>query len=176
LFFRKKSDTPAPIKAILPVGTTFYFDETTKKWVNKNATASAEKEETLAPPPIIPAKATATAPMLVSNPSGMPPAPPTSAGSPMASYNTPIPLGAITGSSDLTRAPSKKKRSARSKYVDIINPNATATAYVQPMMVPVWNPNQEIQHIQPVANGSGRGLSVTSTGSSGKKNNIPLDD
>ncbi|KAI8905145.1 Sec23-binding domain of Sec16-domain-containing protein [Gorgonomyces haynaldii] len=87
-FFGKKED--AVPKAHLPSGSSFYFDKDLNRWVNKNASASAEPEQKAAPPPVTTSAPASTNPSRTASP--MPGQP--------------------------------KKKGARSRYVDIMNPDA----------------------------------------------------
>lgn len=80
----------------MPSGSAFYYDNELKKWVKNGETGAAVAVEKLAPPPL-------SKPMIT------------------AAH------AAAVGDKVLDTAPSKSgKRNARSKYVDVINPNATS--------------------------------------------------
>lgn len=109
---KNKDDTPGAKKAHLPSGSNFYYDEKLKKWVNKSSTGEIQKEKELAPPPVAGAISSHAAQKLASTPAGTP--------APTA-LNSRNPSPMLPSNNGLSRP--GKKRGARSKYVDTLNPN-----------------------------------------------------
>lgn len=116
--FGSKSETSAEAaaapKAHLPSGSSFYYDKDLKKWVNKVAGPSSGHEKVLEPPPIIAS-----------------PGPPASS-APAA--------GAHPGKISNRAVPSSSARSARSRYVDVMNPGVVSES--QPVATPFMQPKQ----------------------------------
>ena len=111
------SDTNGPIKAKLGQELNCYFDEATGKWVFPDA-PQTEEASPLPPPP-----QTKAPPPTQNNSaatSRQPSPAPSGAASPAPVSSTPKPtyIGALGGSSRSNR------RTARSKYVDVLNPTA----------------------------------------------------
>ena len=94
----------------MPSGSKFYYDKDFKKWVNKDAGASSEETKPLAPPPIV----TPSTSLTNKTPDISPPQPNVSSTHPT---NQPVNSVSAVG----------KRKNARSRYVDVINPNATAS-------------------------------------------------
>ncbi|KAJ1967622.1 hypothetical protein IWQ62_001741 [Dispira parvispora] len=138
---------PAAVKANLGEESSFYYDPVQKRWVNKNA---AEEEQTAAAPPPPPPSTSSSATSRAAPP-GMagtagPPSPmrnyngnnsgggpPRAAATPPPSSSLPYnpPSGSMTpiggpGKMGGVGGPSsaRARRGARSRYVDILNPNA----------------------------------------------------
>ena len=113
---KDKEDTAK--KAHLPEGSSFVYDPELKKWVNKKGGPVAEKDD-LVPPPIVPSSVSANprAAKIAETPNSAP---------------SPLPgqidstLVSDSGTKSSEKGNSSKKRSARSKYVDVMNPNASA--------------------------------------------------
>ena len=118
------SESAGPIKAKLGGELSCYFDDATGKWVFPDA-PQTEEAAPLPPPPQTkappPSQNNSTATSRQPSPA------PSGAASPAPLSSTPKPtyIGALGGSSRASR------RTARSKYVDVLNPNAQ-TADVQP--------------------------------------------
>lgn len=107
-------------KAHLPEGSSFVYDPELKKWVNKKVAPVAGKDD-LVPPPIVPSSVSA-------NPSAAKIAEtPNSAPSPLPGQIE-NPSVSDSGTKSSEKGNLSKKRSARSKYVDVMNPNASADA------------------------------------------------
>ncbi|KAJ2992297.1 vesicle coat component [Globomyces sp. JEL0801] len=158
LFGGKKEDQPVSHKAHLPSGSSFYFDEKTKKWVNKNSNSAEKEEEVQAPPPIMPAGVNNTRP-------------PNAASEPTA--NVPSNIATLpvapTPGGDLPPMPMggsrANKRKGKSRYVDVLNDagDTNAKASVQAfvpsfsaqnsqvtMMTPMAVPTQPAHNVQPM--------------------------
>ena len=100
----------------LPQGSSFVYDPNLKKWVNKKG-GIIEKEESLAPPPLIPEKLASSLPNNDNQ---------------------------LLKSGTINEKGSQKKRSARSKYVDVMNPTGTTTE--MPTLVPQFTPSNKPNH------------------------------
>lgn len=113
---------PAVTKAHLPTGSSFYYDNDLKKWVNKNATVSSTPAVVPAPPPKM---ASLNSVNRSVTPDGLRPPLPQS-------------VQAIGAPPSINHSKLADKRGARSKYVDILNPNASVehTAPVFATFVP----------------------------------------
>ena len=115
-FGGRKDGEEGPKKAHLPSGSSFHYDPVLKKWVNKNGGAEKPKEE-LAPPPIIPVS---TGPK--TSHSTTTPTPRNN-----EKLHNSMPLSSLNGTKEVgSSVPDGKgkKRSARSKYVDVLNPDS----------------------------------------------------
>lgn len=106
----KTDAAPAVTKAHLPAGSSFYYDNDLKKWVNKNAVASSTAEVMQAPPPKAASSSVANRPLTYDE------------SRPPLSISTNAIAAPVLAQHNRPAA----KRGARSRYVDILNPNASA--------------------------------------------------
>lgn len=133
---KKNDNEPKAIKAKLGQENSFYFDPELKRWVNKNASPEEQAKSTLPPPPppgpsshskpgsasMTPSGSSSSLPPMGTS-SAMPPRMgPTSS----SASATPKPTLGKSGDIDdlLAVAPTtvtRKKKNARSRYVDIMN-------------------------------------------------------
>ncbi|KAK6091834.1 hypothetical protein MT418_007686 [Batrachochytrium dendrobatidis] len=111
----KPDDKDSATQAFLPSGNALVFDKDLKKWVTKGGEPVGGPEKQLAPPPIKHMAETGA-------PTEMKPA----MGAPtLGSAETPPgPMGPTLNSKPSTGSLGASRRSARSRYVDVINPNA----------------------------------------------------
>lgn len=104
----KREGTPKPVKANLGDESTFYFDKDQQRWINKKAgSESPVAAEPLPPPPM----ARTATPAGAGSPVVGPPSPSGAATPPVASGQPRAGPGSVA------------RRGARSRYVDVLNPN-----------------------------------------------------
>ncbi|KAH9276182.1 hypothetical protein BASA83_001456 [Batrachochytrium salamandrivorans] len=118
-----KDGANAATQAFLPSGNALVYDKELKKWVTKGGEPVGGPEKVLAPPPIM--KVASAEATLSTAPSYGGPSPTPGGGSsttPGMASGAPIHTLSLTKSSGSLGAGSR--RSARSRYVDVINPNA----------------------------------------------------
>ncbi|KAJ3274528.1 vesicle coat component [Terramyces sp. JEL0728] len=121
---KKTEEQPTVYKAHLPTGNPIVYDPVTKKWVKKDQLGKTETKQDSGtpPPPILPPS---TAASEVSGPPSV-----------KASDS---PISTPTGITPPISRSSTKKRGARSKYVDIINPNSADSSPVVQSFVPQFD-------------------------------------
>jgi hypothetical protein len=117
LFYFRKKDENQPVRVHLPSESNFYYDSNLNKWVNKKAGTISENDETLAPPPIISNPTLASSDVALTS---------SDRKSSLSSPNNVLMPGAVPS----TTNKGGKRRTARSKYVDVINPNTTTNSGV----------------------------------------------
>ncbi|KAJ3261579.1 vesicle coat component [Boothiomyces macroporosus] len=110
-------------KAHLPTGNPIVYDPVTKKWVKKDQLGKVETKEEAPPPP----------------PPIVPSAPSSDAGGPPPAKFSESPISTPTGATPPISRSSTKKRGARSKYVDIINPNSAESSPIVQSFVPQFD-------------------------------------
>ena len=146
----EKPETATESKAHLPSGSTFYYDTELKKWVNKSANGDAEKKEEVGPPPVVPP----------STPNHLTPAQSQAPSQVPSRQASPAPVNNQLNEKAFGQALANKRsssalggarRSARQRYVDIINPDAPKES--MPVVGSFMPPPNKIAGDMPVVEG-----------------------